>query len=110
MVAQHSLRRQWATLFERFDVVLTPPFGVAAFPHDNQDDWSKRRLTINGHETPYGQQTSWPGVATYPGLPATVAPLGKTAGGLPVGVQIIGPFLEDLTPIAVARLLEREIL
>jgi amidase len=110
MAAQHSLRRQWANLFEHFDVVLAPPFGVAAFPHDDQDDWSKRRLTINGHETPYGQQTGWPGVATYPGLPATVAPVGKTRSGLPIGVQIIGPFLEDLTPIAVAGMLEREMM
>ncbi len=110
MVAQHSLRRRWAELFESFDVVLAPPFGVAAFPHDDQDDWTKRRLTINGQETVYGQQTGWPGVATFPGLPATVAPLGKTRAGLPVGVQIIGPFLEDLTPIAVAGLLEREML
>jgi amidase len=110
MSAQHSLRRQWAELFESFDVVLAPPFGVAAFPHDDQDDWTKRRLMINGHETLYGQQTGWPGVATYPGLPATAAPLGKTKSGLPVGVQIIGPFLEDLTPIAVAGMLEREML
>ncbi len=108
MAAQHVLRRQWADLFEHYDVVLAPPFGVAAFPHDDTDDWSRRRLTINGHETLYGQQTGWPGVATYPGLPATVAPLGKTTSGLPVGVQIIGPFLEDLTPIAVAGLLARE--
>jgi amidase len=107
IVAQHSLRREWAALFDSFDVVLAPPFGVAAFPHDDQDDWSRRRLVINGHETLYGQQTGWPGVATFPGLPATVAPLGKTSTGLPVGVQIIGPFLEDLTPIAVAGLLER---
>jgi amidase len=108
--AQNTLRRQWAALFEAFDVVLAPPFGVAAFPHDNNDDWTQRRLIINGHETLYGAQTGWPGVATFPGLPATVAPLGKTASGLPVGVQIIGPFLEDLTPIAVAGLLEREML
>ena len=36
-------------------------------------------------------------------LPATVAPVGRTAGGLPVGVQIIGPYLEDRTTIEVAR-------
>jgi amidase len=110
ILAQFKLRRRWAALFEQFDVVLCPPFGVAAFPHTDEDDWTKRRLTINGRETLYGLQTGWPGVATFPGLPATVAPLGKTRSGLPVGVQIIGPFLEDRTPIAVAGLLEREML
>jgi amidase len=110
VAAQFALRKRWAELFESFDVVLAPPFGVAAFPHVDEDDWTKRRLTINGQETPYGQQTAWAGVATYPGLPATVAPVGKTRSGLPVGVQIIGPFLEDLTPIAVAGHLEREMM
>jgi amidase len=28
--------------------------------------------------------------------------VGLTAGGLPVGLQIVGPYLEDATPIAVA--------
>ena len=110
LMTSMSHRRPDAELFERFDVVLAPPFGLAAFPHDDEDDWTKRRLTVNGHETVYGQQTAWPGVATFPGLPATVAPLGKTREGLPVGVQIIGPFLEDLTTIALAGLLEREMI
>ena len=30
------------------------------------------------------------------------APVGLTPGGLPVGLQIVGPYLEDATPIAVA--------
>ncbi|HEY1888054.1 MAG TPA: amidase, partial [Roseiarcus sp.] len=41
------------------------------------------------------------------GLPATVIPIGVT-DGLPVGVQIIGPEFEDRTPLAFARLIERE--
>jgi len=40
--------------------------------------------------------------------PATVAPIGKTEGGLPVGVQIIGGYLEDRTTIGFAGLIERE--
>ena len=43
-----------------------------------------------------------------PGLPATAFPIGRSGHGLPVGVQAIGPFLEDRTPIAFAALLERE--
>jgi len=53
-------------------------------------------------------QIAWPGVATFPGLPATCAPIAKTQAGLPVGAQIIGPRLEDRTPIAFASLIERE--
>jgi amidase len=36
-----------------------------------------------------------------------VAPIGRTDSGLPIGVQIIGPHLEDLTPIQFAQLLEQ---
>jgi amidase len=41
-------------------------------------------------------------MASLANLPATCVPVGKTAGDLPIGVQIIGPFLEDRTTIAVA--------
>jgi amidase len=36
-------------------------------------------------------------------LPSTCAPVGATAGGLPVGVQVVGPYLEDRTTIDFAR-------
>jgi len=48
----------------------------------------------------------WIGFATLAGLPATVAPVGLTSTGLPVGIQIIGPYLEDATSINIAGLLE----
>jgi amidase len=44
----------------------------------------------------------WISFATLTGCPATVAPVGRTKDGLPVGVQIMGPFLEDATPIGIA--------
>jgi len=39
-------------------------------------------------------------------LPAVVAPAGSTAGGLPVGVQVVGPAHEDDTPISFCELLD----
>src|SRR5579872_291265 len=103
--AQHVLRRRWGELFARFDVVLAPPLGVPAFPHIGAAAMQTATLTINGRQEKYSNQLAWAGVATFPGLPATVAPVGQSKGGLPIGVQIIGPFLEDLTTIAVADLL-----
>jgi amidase len=49
------------------------------------------------------------GIATLPGLPATALPIGLSPDGLPIGVQIIGPWLEDRTPIRLAELIEREV-
>lgn len=57
---------------------------------------------------PYSDQIASAGIATLTGLPATAAPIGHTDGGLPIGVQTIGRFLEDLTTIGFAGLIERE--
>jgi amidase len=104
--AQTMIRRAWAALFETVDVVLAPALGVVAFPHDNSRDMQARQLTVNGAKVPYFGQLAWPGMATLANLPATAAPIGKTAAGLPIGAQIIGPYLEDRTTIAFAGLLE----
>jgi amidase len=42
-------------------------------------------------------------MAIVSGLPATVAPVGQTESGLPVGVQIIGDRFADRTTIDFAR-------
>jgi len=42
-------------------------------------------------------------MATVSGSPATVAPIGLSQSGLPVGIQIIGARLEDRTTIDFAR-------
>ncbi len=48
---------------------------------------------------------NWISPASLTGCPATVAPVGQTAAGLPVGIQIMGPYWEDATPITFADLL-----
>jgi amidase len=50
----------------------------------------------------------WAGVATLTGLPTTAVPIGVSVGGLPIGMQIVGPYLEDRTPLAFAALAESE--
>ncbi|MGY3448510.1 amidase [Bradyrhizobium sp. USDA 4353] len=105
--ARFGLRAQWRALFESFDAVICPIMPTPAFPHDHSPDQRARRITIDGVEHDYNDQLAWPGIATLPGLPATQIPLGL-ADGLPVGAQIVGPFLEDRTPLKLAELIERE--
>jgi amidase len=105
---QGRLRQQWRDLFEAFDVVLCPPMPTPAFAHDHTNDQRMRRLDIDGRQVPYGDQIVWASMATLLGLPATVAPIERSEKGLPIGVQIIGPYLEDRTTIAFAGLVERE--
>ena len=101
---QIALRRQWTRLFQAHDVIIAPCLGVAAFPHKD-GEWTERTLTLDGAETPFADQLVWPGMATLGNLPATAAPVGRTAGGLPIGAQIIGPYLEDRTTLAFAGLI-----
>jgi len=42
-------------------------------------------------------------------LPATVAPVTRSASGLPIGVQIVSRLYGDLTTIAVAGMLEERL-
>jgi amidase len=79
---------------------------VPAFPHDPDPDMQARVLTVNGEERPYGELTRWAGLTVNSYLPVTAVPLGTTRDGLPVGMQIAGPYLGDRTTLAVARLLE----
>jgi amidase len=107
-VARAQFRRQWDRLFQEFDVVLCPPFSVLAFPHDQTEDAEERRIDIDGTSHPYLSLIVWSTLATPPGLPATTMPIGRSRAGLPIGVQIMGQFLDDRTTLAFAGLMERE--
>ena len=100
------INAKWATFFQSYDVVLAPTVVRPAFPHDQTRSWTKRKLEVNGKDRHYMDVLIWAGPAVLSYLPATVAPVGLTNEGLPVGVQIIGPYLEDYTPIAVAGMIE----
>jgi amidase len=107
-VARARLQRQWRELFREWDVVLCPAMPTPAFPHDHSSPDYARHIEIDGKEYPYFDQLVWPELATTPGLPATAAPIDRSETGLPIGVQIVGPYLEDRTTIAFAELIERE--
>ncbi|UPK36423.1 amidase [Bradyrhizobium sp. 186] len=106
--ARAGLRAQWRQLFKTFDAVICPIMPTPAYPHDHSPQQEMRRINIDGKDHVYPDQLAWPGIATLTGLPATAVPLGLSKEGLPVGVQIIGPFLEDRTPLKLAELMERE--
>ncbi len=98
-------RATWQAFFREFDVLLCPASPVCAFAHDHSDDLMARTVTVNGSPRWYWEQLAWISLATLAYLPATVAPVGRSTTGLPVGVQIIGPWLEDRTCIAFAKAL-----
>jgi amidase len=105
---RHQMMAAWDRFFREFDVVIAPVMPVAAFPHDPTPDFHARRLVVNGEPRSYFDGLHWASLATMAGLPATVAPVGRTAEGLPVGAQILGARFDDRTTIEVARLLAQE--
>jgi amidase len=107
--ARTKLRYTWHEFFERFDVLLTPVAATGAFPHNHNPNRDERTVSVNGSSVPYAEQLFFAGLASLSYLPATAAPIGLTAAGLPVGLQIIGPEGEDSTTIEFARLLAAEI-
>ena len=103
------LQARFAELFKRYDVLLCPINPVPAIAHDHGGNLHRRTFAVRGSERKQTDLMAWISPATACHLPATAAPIGRTEQGLPVGVQIIGPYLEDLTSIAFANAL-REVI
>jgi amidase len=105
---RHRMRLAWAEFFQDYDLLLCPPAISAAFPHNHEGEAFGRMIPVNGKLAPVIDQLFWALNSGAPYLPSTVAPIGLTPEGLPVGVQIIGPQFGDRTCIAFAKLIERE--
>ncbi len=104
-------RASYRAFFRDWDVLLTPMTIVPAFEHRTEKDpfAAEPTLTINGTSVPYIRQVVYPAVATLSGQTATAFPVGLTRAGLPIGLQAIGPYLEDRTAIRFAGLVAREV-
>ena len=98
-------RAQWQSYFDEIDVFLSPVAFTTAYKHDHSEPHEKRKIaTVNGPRD-YDDMLSWIAPATLTGCPATIAPVGRGEGSLPIGLQIMGPYWEDATPIIFAKLL-----
>jgi len=103
---RHRLREVWAHFFESYDVLLCPIAPTPAYPHDQAGDRTDRRIMIDGEKGHYFEQLFWAGIPNVAYLPSTAVPIGRSREGLPVGMQIIGPYLGDRTTITVAAAFE----
>ena len=107
-------RAAWRAFFRDWDVLLMPTFFAPAYPHWDKP-WpgtpeSIRKTTdVNGKPVLEELGLFWASVATLSGQPATAFPAGLTRGGLPIGLQAVGPYLEDRTPIRFAAFVGAEV-
>ena len=100
-----AVRRVWADWFRHYDVLLCPVMPMLPFPHDTEGTINDRHVIINGRARPQAETLTWTGLVGVSYLPSTVVPVGPGEEGLPVGIQVVGPYLGDRTTLHVAGLL-----
>lgn len=102
-----QLRRQAEEFFAGHDVLLMPVMPCVALTHDHSVPLAGRVVPTQRGDRPYWEINTWMAPAGACFLPATVIPAGLTPSGLPVGVQIVGPYLGDRTTLAFAAAAEQ---
>ena len=104
-VLRTSIAESFRSTFEQYDLVLAPTLAVP--PVQNHTPYTVGPTEVAG--TPVNKHIGW--CLTYPinfsGQPAASLPAGLTEEGLPVGIQIIGPRLEEDLVLAASAAFER---
>jgi amidase len=99
--AEALTRRRFAATFERFDLLLTPTTATPPLPIGHCEglgSWPTDKAIVAA--CPY----AWPWNVT--GWPGINVPVGFTAGGLPIGAQLLGPANSESRLISLAAQLE----
>lgn len=104
-VRRQELRRAWREWFEQCDLLLCPAMATAAIPHDHEGTIVDRVVEVDDAPRSHVELLSWPGFVGVLGLPAVVAPIGRTTAGLPVGMQVVAPWYHDRRAIRAAELM-----
>jgi len=100
-----ELRQRWAEFFSDVDVLLCPVTPTPAFKHvhaTSGSNWAESVVDEYG-ELPYRHLLRWNTMIGSAYLPVTTPPVGRTANGLPIGLQVVAPYLHDRTALAFAR-------
>jgi amidase len=103
------LRTEADGVFEQWHAVLAPIAPVPPFPHDRRPFQRRMLKTSDGRTIPYPSMLTWISLATALRLPATAVPAGRTASGLPVGAQLIGPHAGDARTLAIAQAIDENL-
>jgi aspartyl-tRNA(Asn)/glutamyl-tRNA(Gln) amidotransferase subunit A len=98
-----TLRGRFVDLFRRVDALVTPTVAVTAFAAGTigVDEIDGRKVDRHLGWSPF----SWP--INLAGLPAATVPCGFDRDGLPIGLQIVAPWLAEETILSIAAAFEQ---
>ncbi len=92
LVVRQRLKDRLAQFFETHDAILMPIDPTPPIPHLTEIPFQAREIDVDGKTFPYVSMLSWIAPATALHAPSIAVQAGRTKSGLPVGVQIVGPW------------------
>jgi aspartyl-tRNA(Asn)/glutamyl-tRNA(Gln) amidotransferase subunit A len=100
---RNALRASFLGLFEKIDALVTPTVATTAFRAGTLGIDQIDGAAVDRHLgwSPF----SWP--INLTGLPAATIPCGFDGGGLPIGLQIVAPWLDEAVILRIAAAFER---
>ncbi|MBA4010977.1 MAG: amidase [Phenylobacterium sp.] len=90
-----------AQFMGEFDFLLTPSTATGAFAADTYGP-----VEIAGRSLPPSAWVPFSALANFTGLPAASVPIGFTADGRPIGLQIMGRHLDDRGVLSLSAVIE----
>lgn len=100
LLERDALRTRFLAQMEKFPVLLCPVCAVPAFRH------GERAWAVDGRSVGYLDAMSYTQWFNLLGNPAAVMPVGRSAEGLPIGVQVVGRPWEEEAVLTVATRIE----
>jgi Asp-tRNA(Asn)/Glu-tRNA(Gln) amidotransferase A subunit family amidase len=97
-----ELRAQFLSQMQALPILLCPAAAIPAFRH------GERSWSVEGRTVKYLDAWSYTEWFNLLGNPAAVVPVGQSADGLPIGLQIVGRPWEEELVLAIAGEVERE--
>jgi amidase len=101
VLERERLREELLQWMKTTPLILAPVGSTPAFAH------GAGRVQVNDKSISVFRAFSYSQAFNVFGLPSVVVPAGRSADGLPIGIQIIGRPLEERTVLAVAALIEK---
>lgn len=100
---RETIWKRFRDMFGRYDFMLTPAAPVLPYPVEKNypDDVGGKKLAN------YIDWIAPAFLVTLVGFPAGSVPCGKSACGLPVGMQIVGPRLSEPRILGLCKLIQR---